>query len=84
MKTWYRFTVFIYFNLEYPGEEKQGQGCYGENVTSEVRFSEVLLLLYFPVDYLFDIIKIPSMSRTQILRHVPFFVLTSEYLEYIL
>jgi hypothetical protein len=35
----YRFTVFIYFNLEFRGEENQGQGRYEENVTSEFRFS---------------------------------------------
>jgi hypothetical protein len=53
-------------------------------MTSEFRFSEVLFLLYFPGDYLSNIIKIPSISRIQILRHVAFFVLTSEYLEDIL
>jgi hypothetical protein len=34
--------------------------------------------------YLFNIIKISSISRIQILRHIPFFKLTSEYLEYFL
>jgi hypothetical protein len=56
----YRITVFIYFNLVFSGEENQGQGRYEENVTSEVRFLEVLLLLYFPGHYLSNIIKIPS------------------------
>jgi hypothetical protein len=51
---------------------------------SEVRFSEVALLIHFSGYYLFNIIKIPSMSRIQILLHIPFFKLTSEYLEYIL
>jgi hypothetical protein len=61
--TVYRCTVFIYFNLEFSRIENQGQGCYEENVTTEVRFSEVLLLLYFPGDYFYDIIKTPSKSR---------------------
>jgi hypothetical protein len=83
ISTVYRLIVFIYFNLEFSGEENQGQGCEG-NVSSELRFSEILLLLYFPGDYLFNIIKIPTISRIQILRHVLAFMLTSEYLEYIL
>jgi hypothetical protein len=58
ISTVYRFTVFLYFNLEFSGEENQGQGRYEGNVRSEVRFSEVLLLLHFPGDYLFGIIKI--------------------------
>jgi hypothetical protein len=51
ISTVYRFTVFIYFNLKFSGEGNQGQGRYEGNVRSEVRFSEVLLLLYFPGDY---------------------------------
>jgi hypothetical protein len=49
MSTVYRFTVFIYFNLEFSGEENQGQGQgrHEENVRSEIQFSEVLLLLHF-------------------------------------
>jgi hypothetical protein len=35
----------LYFNLEFSGIKNQGQGCYEGNVRSEVRFSEVLLLL---------------------------------------
>jgi hypothetical protein len=50
----------MWFNLEFSGEENQGQGCYEGNVTSEVRFSEVIPLLHFPGDYLSNIIKIPS------------------------
>jgi hypothetical protein len=80
----YRFIVFIYFNLEFLGEENQGQGRYEGNVRSEVRFSEDLLLLYFSGLLLFNFIKIPSISRIQILRHIPSFKLTSEYIEYIL
>jgi hypothetical protein len=76
ISTVYRFTVFIYFNLKFSGIENQGQGCYEGNVRSEARFSEVLLLLSFPGDYFYDIIKTPSISRIQILCHVPFFVLT--------
>jgi hypothetical protein len=53
------YSVF-YLNLKFSGEENQGQGHYEGNVTSEVRFLEVLLLLYFPGDYLSKIIKIPS------------------------
>jgi hypothetical protein len=41
-------------------KDNQGQGCKERNVRSKVRFSEVLLLLYFPGDYLSNIIKIPS------------------------
>jgi hypothetical protein len=70
------YSVYI-FNLEFSGEENQGQGYYEENVTSEVRFSEILLLLYFPGDYLSNIIKIPSnitdpdfTSRTILHAHV--------------
>jgi hypothetical protein len=74
--TVYRFSVFIFFNLEFSGEENQGQGSYEGNVRSEVRFSEVLLFLYFPGDYFYEIIKTSSISRIQILRHVPFFVIT--------
>jgi hypothetical protein len=84
ISTVYSFAMFIYFNLEFSGEENQGQGLYEENVTSEFRFSEVFLLLHFSGSYLFNITKIPSISRIQILRHIPFFKLTSEYLEYIL
>jgi hypothetical protein len=84
ISTVYRFIVFIYFNLEFPGEENQDQGCYEGNVRSEVRFLEVLLLLHFSGYYLFNIIKIPSISQIQILRHIPFIKLTSEYFEYIL
>jgi hypothetical protein len=76
--------MFIYLNLEYSGEENQDQSRYEENVRSKVRFSEVILLLHFSGYYLFNIIQIPSISRIQILRHIPFFKLTSEYLEYIL
>jgi hypothetical protein len=47
ISTVYRFTLFIYFNFEFTGGENQGQGRYEENVRSEVRFSEVLILLYF-------------------------------------
>jgi hypothetical protein len=46
-------------------------------------FSEFLLLLHKSGCYLFNIIKIPSISRIQILRRIPFFKLTSEYLDYI-
>jgi hypothetical protein len=53
------YSVYI-INLEFSGNENQGQGRYEENVRSEVRFSEVLLLLYFSGYYLFNIIKIPS------------------------
>jgi hypothetical protein len=60
INTVYCFTVFIYFYLEFSGEKNQGQGRYEGNVTSEVRFSEALLLLYFPGDYLSIIIEIPS------------------------
>jgi hypothetical protein len=66
------------------GPRNQGQGRYEGNVRSEVRFSEGLILLHFSGDYLSNIIKILSVSRIQILRHIPFFKLTSEYLEYIL
>jgi hypothetical protein len=41
ISTVYSFTVFIYFNFEFSGEENQGQVCYKGNVRSEVRFSEV-------------------------------------------
>jgi hypothetical protein len=58
-----------------------GQGRYEENVSSVVRLSEGLHLLHFSGYYHFDIIKIPSISRIKILRHVPFFKITSEYLE---
>jgi hypothetical protein len=78
------YSVHKYLNLEFSGEENQGQGRYEGNVTAEVRFSEVLLLLYFSGYYLFNIIKIPSISRIPILRHIPLFMLMSEYLEYIL
>jgi hypothetical protein len=84
ISTVYRLTVFIYFNLEFSRIELQGQGRCEGNVRSEVRFSEVLLLTHIPGYYLFNIIKIPSISRIQILRHTPFFMLMSEYLEYIL
>jgi hypothetical protein len=60
ISTVYRFTVFIYFNLEFSCEKNQGQGCYEGNVRSVVRFSEVHFLLYFLGDYLFNIIVIPS------------------------
>jgi hypothetical protein len=77
ISTVYRFTVFIYFNLEFSGEENQGQDCYEENVTSEFRFSEVLLLLDFSGYYLSNIIKIPSnikdpdlVPRTILRAHV--------------
>jgi hypothetical protein len=66
------------------GHRYQAQGCYEGNVRSEFRFSEVLLLLHFLGYYLFNIIEIPSISWIQILRHIPFFKLKSEYLEYIL
>jgi hypothetical protein len=56
----YRFTVFIYFKLEFSGEENQSQGRYDGTVRSEIRFSEVLLLLYFPGNYFSNINKIPS------------------------
>jgi hypothetical protein len=46
--------------MEFLGEENQGQGRYVGNVTTEVRFSEILLLLFFPGEYLSNIIKIPS------------------------
>jgi hypothetical protein len=69
-------AMFIYLNLEFSGEENQGQSRYEGNVRSEVRFSEVLLLLYSPGDYLYNINKIPSISRIQILRPIPFFKLT--------
>jgi hypothetical protein len=59
ISTGYRFTVFIYFNLDFSGEENQGQGRYEGNVRSEVRFLEGLLLLHFLGYYLFNIIKIP-------------------------
>jgi hypothetical protein len=77
-------TMVIYFNLEFSRIENQGQSRYEGNVRSEGQFSEVLVLLYFSGYYLFNIIKIPSISWIQILRHIPFFMLTSEYLEYIL
>jgi hypothetical protein len=60
ISTVYRFTVFLYFNLDFSLEENQGQGRYEGNVISEVRFLESLLSLYFPVDYHSYIIKIPS------------------------
>jgi hypothetical protein len=75
--------MFMYFNLEISGEEIKVKVAMRET-WSEVRFSEILLLLHFSEYYLFIIIKIPSISRIQILRHIPFFKLTSEYLEYIL
>jgi hypothetical protein len=83
ISTVYRFTMFMYFNSEFSGEEINFNFAEG-NVRSQVRFSEVFLLLHFSGCYLFNIIKIPSISRIQILCHVPFFVLTPEYLEYIL
>jgi hypothetical protein len=86
ISTVYRHTVFICFHLELSGEENQGQGQgrYEGNVRSEIRFLEVLLFLNFSGYYAFNIIKIPSISRIQILRHVPCFMFTLEYLEYIL
>jgi hypothetical protein len=48
----YRFTVFIPFYLKYLGKENQGQGRDEGNVRSEVRFSELLLLLHFSGYYL--------------------------------
>jgi hypothetical protein len=42
--TGYRFTMFMYFNSEFSGEENQAQGRYEGNVT-EVRFLEVFPLL---------------------------------------
>jgi hypothetical protein len=47
ISTGYSFTVFIHFNLEFSGEENQGQGCYERNVRSVVRFSEILLCSIF-------------------------------------
>jgi hypothetical protein len=57
ISTVYRFTVFIYFNLEFSVIENQGQSRYERNVTSEVRILERLLLLYLPGYYLTNIIK---------------------------
>jgi hypothetical protein len=68
----YRFTMFIYFNLEFSGEKIK--------VKVEVRG----LILGRSSFASINIIKIPSISRIQILRHISFFKLTSEYLEYIL
>jgi hypothetical protein len=78
--TVYRCTLFMFFKLEFSGIVNQGQGCYEGNVRSEVRFSEVLPLLHFSGYYLFSIIDVPSISWIRILRHIPFFKLTSEYL----
>jgi hypothetical protein len=66
------------------GRRNQGQGRYEGNVRPEVPFLEVVALLHFSGYCLFNIIKIPSISQIQILRHIPFFMLTSEYLEDIL
>jgi hypothetical protein len=84
ISTVYRFTVFLYFNLDFSDEENQGQGQHEENVTSEVRFSEVHLLLYFREITFLTSLRFLQISRIQILCHVPFFMLTSEHLEYIL
>jgi hypothetical protein len=68
ISTVYLFTVLTYSDLEFSDKENQDQSRYEGNVTSEVRFSEVLLLFHFPGDYLFNIIKITSISPIQILR----------------
>jgi hypothetical protein len=76
--------MFMNFNMEFLGIENQGQGCYQGNVRSEVRFSEVVLLLDFSGWYFTSYIKIPSKLRIQILRNILFFNPNSENLEYIL
>jgi hypothetical protein len=53
-------------------------------VKTEILLVEVLLWIHFPGYYFMNIIKIPSMLRIQILHHISFFKLRSEYLEYIL
>jgi hypothetical protein len=77
------YSVYIY-SFGISGEENQGQGRYEENVTSEFRFSEVLFLLDFWVINFLTSLRFLQISRIQILHHIPFFMLTSEYLAYIL
>jgi hypothetical protein len=60
ISTVYRFTMVMYFNVEFSGIENQYQGRYEGIVRSAARFTKILLLLHFSGYYLFNIIKISS------------------------